>query len=176
MRGLRYNPTMRPSPPLTVLVLLAVAVAGLIAFRPDEPQVAPTLPPGGDPLIALPFDPLRTVVAAPMAFELPAQWVASDAGWRLPNGQLVLRPLAFSDDPELALTTRLKLDCAWPVVLRWREQWRGECRSRRGTRIRAAVLRENGEWHGVEARYPDSLDAQLAPRVSRVLGSLRRAR
>ena len=153
-----------------------MAMAGLILWKDGEPEVAPAPPAVGEPLIALPDDLLRTVVTAPVAFELPAQWVASDEGWRLPNGQLVLRPLAFSNDPEMAFTTRLKLECAWPVVLHWREQWRGECRSRNGTRIRAAVLRENGEWHGVEARYPDGLDAQLAPRVARVLASLRRAR
>ncbi len=89
---------------------------------------------------------------------------------------MTLRRIAFADHPEAALTMRLSRDCDWPVVLRWRDQWRGECLSRNGTRIRAAVLRETGDWHGLEARYPDWLDGQFAPRVARVLASLRSSR
>lgn len=87
-----------------------------------------------------------------------------------------LTPIVFSSDAEKAWAERLGTDCAYPVVLRWRDQWRGECLTPRGLRIRGAVIRTGGEWRGVEARYPDAQDATLAPRVARMLASLRPSR
>ena len=160
---------MRLSPPLAVGGLLVAAVAGLAVWHRAEPMTVASAPPVplGGPLVALPWDAVVARRFDSVAVEVPRGWIA--------GGGPAVAGLAVGDDPEAALTARLSADCARPVVLRWRDQWRGECRSRSGTRVRGAVIRAGGGWAGVEARYPDRLDARLAPRVARMLASLRPA-
>ncbi len=160
---------MRSSPLLLVGVLLAVAIAGLIGWRVLTPPPAPLpiLVIIGDPLVALPWDETVPLGFGAVAVDVPRGWTA--------GGGPVLVGFSATGRVEAALTARLvAAGCASPVVLRWREQWRGECLSATGTRIRGAVIRAGGRWRGVEARYPDGRDARLAPRVGRMLASLRR--
>lgn len=146
-------------------------VVGALMWRTgQEPPVVPRRAPTSsvEPLIALPWDEQVERRVGDLTVLVPTRWAA--------GGGPSLVPLALSGGAEAALTSRLSADCARPVVLRWREQWRGECLTATGTRIRGAVIREDGVWQGVEARYPDGQDARVAPRVARMLASLKRVR
>ena len=161
--------TMRVSPPLTVGGLLVVVVAGLAVWRSPDPVDAALFPShwSSAPLVALPWHQVAWRSFGAVAAEVPRSWEAG-AGPQL-------RSVGVPRDPDLWLSTALAAECAAPVVLRWRDQWRGECRSSEGTRIRIALTRADGGWAGVAARYPDGRDARLAPPVARMLGSLREA-
>lgn len=127
-----------------------------------------TLSTSSEPLVALPWEATKEHELGRVIIEIPVRWK--------PGSGPPLAPVVFRSDPESQWTDRLRAECTHPVVLRWREQWRGECLSRSGTRIRGAVIRIDGEWRGVEARYSDSQDARLAPPTARILASLRPAR
>lgn len=164
MRPFRRLLAIRAS--IAVLGFLAIVAALRWLWPPASPQGAPVVT--GESLVALPWD--RTVGRrfGDVAVDLPSDWTR--------GGGPTLTVLRIVGKPEAALTERLRRSCANPVVQRWREQWRGECLSRSGERVRGAVIREDGVWQGVESRYPDGRDARLAPRVARMLGSLRRVR
>lgn len=142
---------------------LIASAAALSLLRPGErPDVVVS---SGDPLVALPWDDVVERRIGRVVVQVPAQWTL--------DGEPMMLPLDLPGDAKKALIARLLPDCARPVVLRWRDQWRGECLTRAGVRVRGAVVRVDGGWHGLEARYPDRRDSRLAPRVARMLASLR---
>ena len=156
---------MRLTPPLLVGLVLASVVAALVARREAAlSQALGAHPVTTEPLVALPWDRTVGLGLGNVRVRVPVRWQGGTGP--------ALAAVAIDRDPDDALGRRLASECAHPVVLRWRDQWRGECLSRSGTRVRTAVMWVDGGWHGVEARYPDRLDARYAPRVSRMLASL----
>lgn len=151
--------------PLILLLLAILVLAGTCHLQS-----------GPDPVVApIAVQPVNRLQPEP-DFESKVETIATGVSFAMPvkRGEAMkLTPVApVTGDPKAALTTMLRAEeCAAPVVIEWRHQWRGDCLTPLNRRIRIALVKGSTGWAGLRIDYADVNNLGMAPFAKQILDS-----